>query len=305
MSETIYDIIIVGTGPAGLTAAIYSQRLGMNAIGFGDIPGGNTYMIAELMNYPGFIGGVPGAQFGVTLFQQAQQEGAFFPMTRLDQLRHRNGLFNGIDKNTDSYSAPMAIIATGRIPKRLAVSNAHLKGIYFCSLCDGPLFRGKNATLAVVGSDNAAGQHALTLSKIAEKVLLIEKDETLKMDSAVENSIEKQKNIEVLLNAEVVGYNGLDIIESVSISGLEQGGTELPVDGIFLAIGWRPNTNILEIDVDMTEEGYIKTNNGLMTSFPGLFAAGDVRDTDMRQVLTSCADGARAAKYALEYMDSL
>lgn len=304
MTETVYDIMVVGTGPAGLTAAIYSQRLGMRAIGFGDIPGGNTYMIGELMNYPGFVGGVPGAQFGVTLFQQAQQEGAFFPMTRLDRFSFREGLFTGIDKNGDAYNAPMAIFATGRIPRRLAVPNAHLKGIYFCSLCDGPLFRGKNATLAVVGSDNAAGQHAITLSRVADKVLLIDKSGSLKMDAAVENAIGKQQKIEVYLDTEVIGYNGLDMIETVSISKKGQDETELPVDGVFLAIGWRPNTSILEIDVRMTGEGYIQTDDRLMTSHPGLFAAGDVRDTDMRQVLTSCADGARAAKNALEYMNS-
>ena len=303
MVEYTYDVMIAGTGPAGLTAAMYAQRLGLRAVDFGDIPGGNTTMIGELLNYPGFVGGVGGAQFGVSLFQQAQKEGVSFPMTRLDKVIHQNSIFSGIDKNGHTFNAATAIIATGRIPKRLPVQNAHLKGIYFCSLRDGPLFRGKHATLAVVGNNNAAGQHALTLAKIADKVILIEESENLKMDKAFENLIDRRKNIEILLNTEVVGYDGPDFIDTISVSNRELGIMELPVDGVFLAVGWRPNTKILEIEVAMTADGYIKTDERLMTSFPGLFAAGDVRDTDMWQVLTACADGARAAKYALEFLE--
>ena len=194
-------------------------------------------------------------------------------------------------------------MATGRIPKRLAVVNAEIKGIHFCSICDGPLYRGKNAVLAVVGNDNTAAQHAVTLARIAQKVLLISRSDKLAMDSAHKNLVEKQKNIELLLGTEVTGYRGTDVIEGIEMSSKAGKDRELAIDGIFLAIGWRPNTKMLKFQVEKTSEGYLKADQKLMTSIPGLFAAGDVRETDMWQVLTACADGARAAKYTAEFIE--
>jgi thioredoxin reductase (NADPH) len=305
MDENKYDLMILGTGPAGITAALYGERLGLNTVVFGDIPGGTVYMIENLMNYPGFVGGIPGTQFGVAAFKQAQEAGASFTMASINRFGHSDGLFAGTDIKGRVYAAPSAIIATGRVPKRLGVSNAHVKGIHFCSICDGPLYRGQNVSLAVIGSDNAAGQHALALSRIADKVMLICRSDKLKMDAAHKNLIQKQNNIDLMLNTEVTGYKGLDLIEGLIISKKEEADKEITVDGVFLAIGWRPNTKMLDIEVETTNEGYLKTDEKLMTSFPGLFAAGDVRDTDMWQVLTACADGARTAKYASEYLEKI
>ncbi len=302
MSENKYDLMILGSGPAGLTAALYGQRLGLKVIVFGDIPGGSTYMIQHLANFPGFLEEISGTQFGTMTFQQAQKEGAFFSMTRLKKLSHENGVFIGIDADSQQYAASCTIAATGRVPVRLAVANANITGVHFCSICDGPLYRGKNATLAVVGSDNTAGQHAVSLARIAQKVLLISRSDKLAMDAAHKNLIEKQKNIELLLNTEVTGYKGADVIEGVEVSSKAGKDRELAIDGIFLAVGWRPNTKMLDLQVEKTSEGYLKADQKLMTSFPGLFAAGDVRETDMWQVLTACADGARTAKYAAEFI---
>jgi thioredoxin reductase (NADPH) len=175
MATNHYDVMIIGAGPAGITAALYGVRLGLNVVVLGDIPGGNTFMIESLDNFPGFPDGITGTQFGVQAlfgvqaFQQAQQEGAAFTMTRLNQLTRVEGLFTGTDTKKQKYTSTSAIVATGRTPKRLSVPNANLKGVHFCSMCDGPLYRGKNATLAVIGSDNAAGQHAITLARIADK----------------------------------------------------------------------------------------------------------------------------------------
>ena len=305
MSNTRYDLMILGSGPAGLTAALYGQRLGLKVIVFGDIPGGSTYMIQHLANFPGYLDDISGTQFGTMTFQQAQREGAFFTMTRLDKLGHEDNAFVGIDVDGHQYLASCALVATGRIPKRLAVGNANIRGVHFCSLCDGPLYRGKNAILAVVGNDNTAGQHAVSLARIAQKVLLISRSDMLAMDAAHKNLIEKQKNIELLLNSEVRGYKGADSIEGLELSSKAGEDRELAIDGIFLAIGWRPNTKMLGLQVEKTSEGYLKTNHKLMTSFDGLFAAGDVRETDMWQVLTACADGARAAKYTAEYIENI
>ena len=305
MSQNRYDLMILGSGPAGMTAALYGQRLGLKTIVFGDIPGGSTYMIQHLANFPGYMEEVSGTQFGTMTFQQAQREGAFFNMTRLKRLGHEEDHFVGVDDDGHQHVASCAIVATGRVPKRLAVANANITGVHFCSICDGPLYRGKNAILAVVGSDNTAGQHAVTLSRIADKVLLISRSDKLTMDAAHKNLIEKQKNIELLLNAEVTGYKGTGVIQGVEVSSKAGKDMELAIDGIFLAIGWRPNTKMLNLQVEKTSEGYLKADQKLMTSFPGLFAAGDVRETDMWQVLTACADGARAAKYAAEFIEKI
>ena len=297
--------MILGAGPAGITAALYGQRLGLETIVFGDIPGGSSYMIEHLANFPGLAEGTSGTQFGTMAFQQTQNEGANFTLTRLERLGHRDNLFIGIDVDGKEYTAPSAIVATGRVPKRLAVSNPNLGGVHFCSICDGPLYRGKNASLAVVGSDNTAAQHALLLSRIAHKVFLICRSQTLKMDAVHKNQIKQQNNITLMVNTEVTGYDGQESVEKIELSAKEKGKQELAVDGLFLAIGWRPNSSVLNMEVQKTAEGYLETNAKLMTSVPGLFAAGDVRDTDMWQVLTACADGARAAKNAAEYLKKI
>ena len=305
MKENQYDLMIVGTGPAGLTAAIYGQRLGMKVVVLGDIPGGNLYMIEKLMNFPGFVGGIHGAQFGATMFAQAQAEGAFFPMSRLEGLRHQDNQFRGIDVNSQKYFAPIAMVTCGVIPRTLEIPNADLEGIYFCSLCDGPLFRNKNATLAVLGGGNMAGQEALSLSKVAERIVLVYHGHTLKMEAVMRKTLEKKENVDVLLNTKVVAFTGEDKVDTMIVSSDKREKQEIPVNGVFMAIGWGPKLEMLEIPVETTPEGYLMTNEKFMTSFPGLFAAGDVRDTDIRQVITACADGARAATFALEYLEGM
>ena len=303
MSNRPYDLMILGAGPAGITAALYGQRLGLKTIVFGDIPGGSSYMIEHLANFPGLVEGTSGTQFGTMAFQQAQKEGAYFTLTRLERLSHDDKVFSGVDVDGQEHTAFSAIVATGRVPKRLAVTNPNLAGVHFCSICDGPLYRGKNATLAVVGSDNAAAQHALLLSRIAHKVFLICRSQALKMDAVHKDQIEQQDNITLMVNTEVTGYRGREFVENIELAAKESNPQALAIDGIFLAIGWRPNISSLHIEVQKTPEGYLATNEKLMTTFAGLFAAGDVRDTDMWQVLTACADGARAAKYAAEYLE--
>jgi thioredoxin reductase (NADPH) len=297
-----FDIIIIGTGPAGLTAALYGQRLGLRCVVFGDIPGGNLYMVDNLANFPGFPGGIPGTEWGVKTFQQAQTEGAMFTMGRLESLAQDGNAFSGTDVNGIRYSAPCAIVASGRVPRKLPVTHSEMKGVNFCSVCDGPLFRGKNATLAVVGSDNAAAQHALTLSRIAEKVLVIYRSPEMIMDVSHRERLAGQDSIELMPETEVTGYVGLDLLEAIEIAA-PSGGTEtLSVDGVFLAIGWTPNTDMVKMPVETIDGGYLKTDGKLMTSIPGMFAAGDVRDTDLYQVLTGCADGARCALNAARFI---
>jgi thioredoxin reductase (NADPH) len=302
VSEKPYDVMIVGAGPAGSTSALYAQRFGLNTVVFGDIPGGNMYMIEKLMNFPGFPGGVPGTQFGAAAFQQAQAEGALFTLTRVAEVGFARGLFKASDVDGKEYFSKTAIVSTGRVPKRLPFSNSNIRGIHFCSICDGPIYRGKEADLAVVGSDNAAAQHALSLSRFAKRVFLIFRSESPIMDAVHRKLLARQENVEILPGTELLDVKGAEVIEAlVAVTkGAEK--KEIGVDGLFVAIGWEPNTEMLLMEVEKDHEGYILTDARLMTSFPGLFAAGDVRDTDLRQVLTACADGARAAGHAAELL---
>ena len=305
MEENHYDVIIVGTGPAGSTAALYGQRLGLRTVVFGDLPGGITYMIENLVNFPGFVGGISGTEFGVKLFQQAQLEGAMFTMMRLDRLEKNDETFIATDVNGLTYTAPCAILASGRIPRTMPGTRPGMKGVNFCSVCDGPLFRDKNATLAVVGSNNAAAQHAVTLSRIAGKVLLICRSQTLKMDVAHKNVIAQQDNIETLVGIEVTGYEGLDMVETLCVKAGNGKPEKIPVDGVFMSIGWTPGTQMLKIEADTNAEGYLLTDEDLRSSVPGLFVAGDVREKSLYQVLTACSDGAIAAKSVSEYLTRL
>jgi thioredoxin reductase (NADPH) len=302
MSDNSYDVIIAGTGPAGMTAAIYAQRMGLRSVVYGDLPGGSTYMIENLANFPGLMPETSGPQFGTLTFQQASQEGATFTMCLLESLRRSDDAFLGVDVNGQTVTAPVAIAASGRAPKRLEVENVQIGGVHFCSICDGPLYRGKDAVLAVVGGGNSAAQHALTLSRIAKQVYLICRSENPGIDAAHSRKLTEKSNVTVMVGLEVVALKGQNMLEALVVSQPGQDSKEIPVEGVFQAIGWEPNTAFLDLPVHKTTEGYLKTDGRLMTSVSGLFAAGDVRDTDIWQVLTACADGARAAKNASDYL---
>jgi thioredoxin reductase (NADPH) len=302
MEENKYDLIIIGAGPAGLSAAIYSQRQGLSAIVFGDTPGGNLYMIESVKNYPGFHEGVPGMQLGVFMYAQAQSEGASFTMTNVDSLEKSGDRFVVKDTAGNVYSAPVAMIAAGSTPKRLDVQNAALDGIHYCAMCDGPLYRGKNADIILVGGGERGGHLCVFLSKIARKVILVDKASSLKMSATLQKAVDMAENVEVLLNTEVLSYIGEEELKGVLVSSPDGQRRELPANALFLSVGWVPNVSMIRFPVAASPEGYLKTDTKLMTSCAGLFAAGDVRDSDLKQILTSCADGARAAMYATEFL---
>ncbi len=302
MAQNEFELMIVGTGPAGLTAALYGRRLGLETVVFGDTPGGNLVKIELVPNFPGFVGGVPGAQLGAMMFAQVQSEGALLTMARLGKLTYEDRNFVGITEAGEKFQAPAAIVASGVVPNRLNVPNADKQGIYYCSLCDGPLFRNKDATLAVIGGGNMAAHEALSLAHFGKRIIMIYRGGSLRTEAALTKAIDETSNIEVLLNAQVLAFGAHERIDSITVASPGQGNVDIPVNGVFVAIGWGADLGVINLPVETTLEGFLKTDDKLMTSVPGLFAAGDVRDTDVRQIVTACADGARAATYAAEFI---
>ena len=218
MEEKHCDMIIIGTGPAGLSAAIYCQRQGMSATVFGDTPGGNLYMIESVKNYPGFHEGVPGMQLGVFMYTQAQLEGANFTATNVDSLEKNGERFVAKDTSGNIFAAPVALIAAGSTPKRLNVQNAALDGIHYCAMCDGPLYRGKDAVIIVVGAGERGGHLCVFLSKIAKKVILVDKAPILNMSASLQKAVAMAENVEVLLNTEVQAFIGEDELKGIQVS---------------------------------------------------------------------------------------
>jgi thioredoxin reductase (NADPH) len=302
MKEDSSDLMIIGAGPAGLSAAIYARLQGLTTTVYGDLPGGNLYMIQTVSNYPGFNCGVPGMKLGALIFTQAQSEGANLTMTNIERIEKSGAMFTVVDTNGARHNAPAAIIATGERPKKLAVENADLKGIHSCAMCDGPLYRGKEATMAVIGGGDRGGHLCLLLSGIGRRIILLDKNATLKMSAALQKVMVGLNNIEIMLNTEVLAFTGEKDIDGVRVSTNGGHTQKIAVDAVFPAAGWKPNTAMIHLPLAKTPQGYLKTDEKLMTSCTGLYAAGDVRDSDVKQIVTSCADGARAAVYAAEQL---
>lgn len=291
----VYDLSIIGTGPAGLSTAIFAQRLGISSVVFGDTPGGNLYMIEKVENYPGYPDGVPGAALGVSLFKQAQKEGANLTLKTCKTLSKEGELFHVTAEGGEEFLSRASVIACGLTPKLPELPAKVSKGIHLCAVCDGPLYRGKDARLAIIGGGNTAGTQAQLLSKIAKEIHIIHRGQSLKMEKVLERKLLQDPKVKLWLCAEVVEILGQEHVEAVAIRQPDSSVRVIPVNGLFIAAGWIPKLDFLKIQVELTAEGFIKTDSSLNTSEPGLFAAGDIRDTDLRQIITACADGARVA----------
>ncbi len=304
MEAMEFDVMIVGSGPAGLTAAIYAQRLGLASVVFGDTPGGNMYMIENLMNYPGFPGGAAGTQVGTQMFAQAAQEGAFCPMSMLRRLKTDGEGFLGETAVEQWFRARTAILAMGVVPKPINVPGADKLATHHCALCDGPLYKGRNATLVIVGGGNMAAHEALILSKFADNIRMVHRRGELRAEEALQKELRSRENVEILYDVEVEEILGEGKASGVKVRGKTGEESVLCADGVFVCVGWQPDLQAIEIPLKTTEEGFVQTDDRLMSSQPGLFAAGDIRDTPLRQVITACADGARAAANAYDYLKS-
>lgn len=298
------DIAVIGAGPGGLTCGIYAGRGGVSCTIFEELfPGGQINQTAAIENYPGFPAGIDGMQLGAELLQQAQRFGAELVSESVEKLE-ADGDVKRIYTASGVYEAKTVIIATGAQPRKLGVSGEDRligAGVSYCATCDGAFFRDK--TVAVVGGGDTALSDAVYLAKFAKTVYVIHRREEFRANSSLVDTVGKTGNIYCCYNSVVDSVNGESAVDSVTLKNVETSAIELlPVDGVFMAVGISPRTELVAGQLEFSENRAIVTDAAMRTSTEGVYAIGDVRNTELRQVVTAVADGAIAASKAIEYI---
>lgn len=296
-----YNILIIGGGPAGYTAAIYALRAGMTCAVIEKLaPGGQMATTSNIENYPGFDK-VSGWELTEKMREQAMALGAaelYGEVTGAD--------FSGDEKRLavdgNEIAADTVIIATGAKPRKLGIDREDTllgRGVSYCATCDGMFFRKK--VVAVSGGGDTAFEDALYLANLCEKVYIIHRRDAFRATASYVKQAEAKENITFIMDSAVVGLEGEPSLTGIEIRNLKTGeAMSLPVSGLFVAIGREPDTEVFKGLLDLDSSGYIVAGEDTKTSVPGVFAAGDVRTKPLRQIVTACADGACAAKFAEE-----
>ena len=297
-------IAIIGGGPAGLAAGIYAARGGANVKLFEEMfPGGQIVKTHKVENYPGFTGGPDGYALAAALEKHAAEcdlNGVYDSVTDL-KLTEKEKSFS---VNGEEYRADAVILCMGAGPRKLGHPDEDKfvgAGVSYCATCDGNFYRGKD--VCIVGGGDTAVSDALYLSGLCSKVYLVHRRDQFRAAATLVDRIRRSENVELVLDSTVVGLSGEDRLSAVTVENkFTKERRELPVNGLFVAVGILPRTELVEGQVALDGGGFIVTDKYMQTSVPGVFAAGDIRDTPLRQVVTACADGAVAATKAIEYV---
>ncbi len=300
----MYDVIIIGSGPTGLAAAIYGQRARLSALVLEKQPmsGGQILNTYEVDNYPG-LPGISGFEIGQKFREHADKLGVEFQTAEVKSLQKEGGVFKVLTGNGILESRTL-ILATGAGHRKLMVDGEEElsgMGVSYCATCDGAFF--KNKVTAVVGGGDVALEDALFLARGCSKVYLIHRRNEFRGAKILRQRIQETPNIEVVYDSVVEKICGEDVVESVMIRNVKEDRRfELEVSGVFIAVGIEPNSKLAEGFVPMDEAGYIKAGEDCVTEMPGVFAAGDVRTKKLRQVVTAAADGANAITSVEAYL---
>ncbi|WP_206810896.1 thioredoxin-disulfide reductase [Paradesulfitobacterium ferrireducens] len=300
----MYDVIIVGAGPAGLTAGIYASRGGLKtAIVEMGMPGGQAASTEKIENYPGFSDGIGGYELMNAFHQQASAFGAEFIFEQVQRLDLK-GEVKKVETDAQTIEGRAVIIAAGSKPRPLGVPGEdtfHGRGVSYCATCDGAFFRGKK--VVVVGGGDAALEEGIYLTKFADQVTIVHRRQGFRAAQIAVKRAQDNPKIKFELDAVVTEILGSDHVEGVRIKNVKSGEEkEIAIDGVFVYVGTEPNAQFLEGDLDVDERGYIKTDALLRTNLPGVYAAGDIRTTPLRQVATAVGDGALAAVEVEKYL---
>jgi thioredoxin reductase (NADPH) len=297
-----YDVIILGGGPAGLTAGIYLSRGGIKALLLEGFEGGEAARIEKVENYPGFPEGIPGSDLIARIREQAQAFGIEIRSEEATALE-AVGEEKRVRAETEVLVSRSVIIAIGTHPRRLQVPGEKElfgRGVSYCATCDGPLFRGK--PVAVVGGGNSAVHEALHLAGLASRVSLIHRRDRLRAEHVVGERARSHPRVEIVWDSVPQRFLGEGSLSGIEILNKKTGAVRvLEAAAVFVSIGAQPRTDFLRGVLELDPEGFIVTGENLQTSMPGVFAAGDVRAQDFRQIVTAVAEGARAAQAAENY----
>ncbi len=298
----MYDTIIIGAGPAGLCAGIYTTRGGLKtAVVECKSVGGQAQTAADIQNYPG-IPSTSGFDLCYAMMNQCEQFGAEFIFDEISSLSLAGDVKTLTLSSGQTLEGKTVIIASGASARKLGVSGEDEyvgRGISYCATCDGAFFKGK--TVAVIGGGNTAAEDALYLEKLAKKVYLVHRRNALRADKILCDRLEKS-SVEIVWDSVVDSLHGNDKITEMTLKNVKTDTlTSFSVDGVFVAIGQTPNSQLFE-SVKKTESGYIQTDSLMRTNIEGVYAVGDVRDKSLRQVVTACSDGAIAADDAIKFL---
>lgn len=309
MAPAMYDVVIIGSGPAGYTAAVYAARANLRTLVIqGEQAGGQLMITSDVENYPGFDEGIMGPELMDKFEAQARRFGADMiarNVERVDFTTQPFRIWVEAHEQEPQYRADSVIVATGASAKWLGLPNEERlqgRGVSGCATCDGPFFR--NRELAVVGGGDTAMEEALFLTKYATRVHLIHRRDSFRASKIMQKRVQEHPKIAIHYNTAVNDVIGENAVEGLHLRNVETNAVEtLPVQGFFVAIGHQPNTGIFKGILDMDEVGYLKTTEFTMTNVPGVFAAGDVVDHRYRQAVTAAGDGCRAAIDAERWLE--
>jgi thioredoxin reductase (NADPH) len=301
--EKVYDVCIIGSGPAGLTAAIYTTRGAASTLILGgEIWGGQLMLTTTVDNFPGFSQGILGPKLMEEMRAQALKFGANFAAVNVEEINVSKKPFE-IKAGGKTYRAKSIIIATGAMTKWLdapGIKEFIGRGVSSCAPCDAPFFKGKK--VAVVGGGDSAMEEALVLTKYASEVTLIHRRDEFRASAAMQEKVKSDPKIKILWNTEVAEVQGTDKFEKLVLKNNKTGKTsDLAVDGLFVAVGHAPSTMIFKGKIDLDERGYVK-NQGTKTNVAGVFVSGDVHDYSYKQAITAAGFGCMAGMDALKYL---
>jgi thioredoxin reductase (NADPH) len=307
MKSVDYELVIIGGGPAGLTAGLYAARGGLNVILIEKIvPGGQIIITDWIENYPGFPEGLSGPDLVQKMTEQVKRFDLSIENNEVVSVDFSEPV-KKITLNDRTLTSHAIIIATGASPKRLGVPGEKTffgKGISSCATCDGPFF--KDSIVAAVGGGDTAVQESLFLTKFAKKVYLIHRRDKLRAAAILQKRALANEKIEMIWDSVLTDISGLTHVENITVKNVKTGDkTQFSVDGCFIWVGTIPNAQFLGDSVKLDEYGFIIADLNMETSVPGVFAAGDVRNTPLRQVVTAVGDGAIAAISAENYIENI
>lgn len=301
---SLYDLIIIGGGPGGYTAALYGARSGMSVLVLEKLSaGGQMGLTTQIDNYPGFPEGIDGFSLGQQMQQAAERFGAKTLLAEVTGVALKDPV-KEITTSEGTFQARAVILATGATPRMLGLEGENAltgRGVNYCAACDGMFYKGKS--VAVVGGGNSAVADALLLSRVAEKVTLIHRRDSLRASKVYQQPLEQAANLSIRWNTTVSQLLHDDRLTGLALRDVQTGETsDLACDGVFVSIGRSPASALFQGQVAMDEAGYIQADESTRTNLPGVFAVGDVRTKPLRQIVTAVADGAVAVHYAEEFL---